>query len=544
MTILSAQSSLPEAGTDDPADTAWRSLAVFFSYRLLLAVLLIYLYYYGPPARLLGRSAPELYSLTSIVYLGMVLASGVLLLRRLPAAELQAAMMLFVDVAAITLLMHASGGVQTGLGMLLAVSIAAGSLLLAGPTALLFAALATLAILAEQVFTDFNQAGATVAYPQAGLLGASFFAIAVLAHVLSRRLSRSEQLVSQQELDLANLEQLNSYVVQHMETGILVVDQTGDIRLCNESAWYLLGMPDAHTGDPLERASQQLADQLRKHNGNDRAEAQFFRPVAGGRELQASFSPLGNKGRGGSVVIIEDTASITQRAQQIKLASLGRLTASIAHEIRNPLGAISHAQQLLGETPGLNAGEQRLIEIIRSNSERVNGIVENVLQLSRRTPTRPEQIHLQLWLKHLLYEFAENEQIDHQQVVLQITPADTWVRADPAQLRQIVINLCENAVRHFDAELQELTVRVAGGVTRESGGPFIDIMDNGPGIKADVGRQIFEPFFTTRNTGTGLGLYIARELSESNRINLEYMSLPTGGSCFRISFPNPSDGMI
>lgn len=544
MTILSAQSSLPEAGTDDPADTAWRSLAVFFSYRLLLAVLLIYLYYYGPPARLLGRSAPELYSLTSIVYLGMVLASGVLLLRRLPAAELQAAMMLFVDVAAITLLMHASGGVQTGLGMLLAVSIAAGSLLLAGPTALLFAALATLAILAEQVFTDFNQAGATVAYPQAGLLGASFFAIAVLAHVLSRRLSRSEQLVSQQELDLANLEQLNSYVVQHMETGILVVDQTGDIRLCNESAWYLLGMPDAHTGDPLERASQQLADQLRKHNGNDRAEAQFFRPVAGGRELQASFSPLGNKGRGGSVVIIEDTASITQRAQQIKLASLGRLTASIAHEIRNPLGAISHAQQLLGETPGLNAGEQRLIEIIRSNSERVNGIVENVLQLSRRTPTRPEQIHLQPWLKHLLYEFAENEQIDHQQVVLQITPADTWVRADPAQLRQIVINLCENAVRHFDAELQELTVRVAGGVTRESGGPFIDIMDNGPGIKADVGRQIFEPFFTTRNTGTGLGLYIARELSESNRINLEYMSLPTGGSCFRISFPNPSDGMI
>jgi two-component system sensor histidine kinase PilS (NtrC family) len=544
MTILSAQSSLPEAGTDDPADTAWRSLAVFFSYRLLLAVLLIYLYYYGPPARLLGRSAPELYSLTSIVYLGMVLASGVLLLRRLPAAELQAAMMLFVDVAAITLLMHASGGVQTGLGMLLAVSIAAGSLLLAGPTALLFAALATLAILAEQVFTDFNRAGATVAYPQAGLLGASFFAIAVLAHVLSRRLSRSEQLVSQQELDLANLEQLNSYVVQHMETGILVVDQTGDIRLCNESAWYLLGMPDAHTGDPLERASQQLADQLRKHNGNDRAEAQFFRPVAGGRELQASFSPLGNKGRGGSVVIIEDTASITQRAQQIKLASLGRLTASIAHEIRNPLGAISHAQQLLGETPGLNAGERRLIEIIRSNSERVNGIVENVLQLSRRTPTRPEQIQLQPWLKHLLYEFAENEQIDHQQVVLQITPVDTWVRADPVQLRQIVINLCENAVRHFDAELQELTVRVAGGVTRESGGPFIDIMDNGPGIKADVGRQIFEPFFTTRNTGTGLGLYIARELSESNRINLEYMSLPAGGSCFRISFPNPSDGMI
>ena len=510
----------------------------------MLAVLLIYLYYYGPPARLLGRSAPELYSLTSIVYLGMVLASGVLLLRRLPAAELQAAMMLFVDVAAITLLMHASGGVQTGLGMLLAVSIAAGSLLLAGPTALLFAALATLAILAEQVFTDFNQAGATVAYPQAGLLGASFFAIAVLAHVLSRRLSRSEQLVSQQELDLANLEQLNSYVVQHMETGILVVDQTGDIRLFNESAWYLLGMPDAHTGDPLERASQQLADQLRKHNGNDRAEAQFFRPVAGGRELQASFSPLGDKGRGGSVVIIEDTASITQRAQQIKLASLGRLTASIAHEIRNPLGAISHAQQLLGETPGLNAGEQRLIEIIRSNSERVNGIVENVLQLSRRTPTRPEQIQLQPWLKKLLYEFAENEQIDHQQVVLQINPADTWVRADPVQLRQIVINLCENAVRHFDAEPQELTVRVAGGVTRESGGPFIDIMDNGPGIKADVGRQIFEPFFTTRNTGTGLGLYIARELSESNRINLEYMSLPAGGSCFRISFPNPSDGMI
>ncbi len=530
----------PDAHPVNRTGGGWGAVAGFFLYRLTVAALLILLFIAGTAPTFLGQQDPTLYTLASSGYLGLVLASGILLYLRRPASpDTQVAMMILADIAAFTLILHASGGVQSGLGTLLALSIAAGGLLIPGPRALLFAALATLAVLAQQLVTGITLGPAQTSYPQAGLLGASFFAIALLAHVLTLRLSRSERLVSQQEVDLANLEQLNEYVIQHMETGIVVTDRKRHIRLLNESAWYLLGMPDAGTRAPLEQASRELARQLKQWNVNPKGELNPFTPTPGGRELQASFSRLGHAEHDGAVIFIEDTATITQRAQQIKLASLGRLTASIAHEIRNPLGAISHAQQLLRESPVLGPGEQRLMQIIGRNSERVNAIIEDVLQLSRRSMAHPETIALAAWVADLMPDFVTSTGIDRGQASLRITPEQARARVDPGQLRQIVINLLENAVRHFDRDPGELRIRVNGGFTPGSGNPFLDIIDNGPGIDPETARQMFEPFFTTRNEGTGLGLYIARELSEFNRINLEYIAVPTGGSCFRISFPNP-----
>ncbi|MEW8042538.1 MAG: ATP-binding protein, partial [Candidatus Thiodiazotropha endolucinida] len=252
------------------------------------------------------------------------------------------------------------------------------------------------------------------------------------------------------------------------------------------------------------------------------------------------FRPLGGEEKGDILIFLEDTSQITREAQQIKLASLGRLTASIAHEIRNPLGAISHASQLFDESPNLNPADQRLTEIIKTNTARVNQVIENVLQLSRRDPGSPEKIQLKSWLKKVRDDLLKHQGFKKSEVLLQIEPEDTAITADPEQLRQIVTNLCNNAREHGPKD--NLRVQIIGGIQQEFDHPVVDVIDNGPGIAPKVAKQIFEPFFTTRNTGTGLGLYIAKELSETNRIRLEYIPGPTGGSCFRLHFDHWQPG--
>jgi len=512
-------------------------LKLFFIYRLLLSSILTVLFFFSLPPDMLGSHSTELYTYVAACYFILVLTSGATLILKLLSYEHQTDFAVFTDIAAITLLTHASGGAETGLGMLLVVSIAAGSLTIRQHTTLFYAATATLAVLSEQLFTSlFHQTSAT-AYTQAGLLGASFFAIALLADVLYRRLLESEQLASQRKLDLANMAQLNEYIIQHMQTGIIITDNAGHVRLKNEAAWNLLGLPDSQQEQPLAKLSQELANQLQEWQLNPSHERQTFRAASGGRDLQANFIPLGGKETIGTLIFLEDYALVTEQLQQMKLASLGRLTASIAHEIRNPLGAISHAGQLLEESPTLESGDLRLTEIIRNNSLRVNDIIENVLQLSRRNRTQPEEIELSSFLEELASEVRLDKNLTAENLTVQIVPKETHIRVDPSQLRQVLISLLENAITHFHKETNQLHLCIKGGITPESGGPYISVADNGPGIDSETARQIFEPFFTTRNTGTGLGLYIAKELSESNRARLEYIPNPDGGSCFRMSFP-------
>ncbi len=515
-----------------------RPLTIFFYYRLIVASLLGILFFSKTGPSLLGHTNPGLFTLAVIIYIGLVIASGVLLYADRPASHNQQAfLMVFVDICCITLLMHASGGISSGLGMLLAVSIAAGSIITRGAHAGLEAALASIFILAEQAYAHLNQTFETTAYTQAGLLGALFFAIAILARVMAHQLKSSEALATQRQLDLANMEQLNEYVIQHMLTGIIVVDTESTIRLMNESAWYLLGMPEMGTGSSLEQACPKLATLLAEWDQKEHIPPEPFRPVVGGRELTAGFSMLGENNKGGAVIFLEDSATVTQQAQQMKLASLGRLTASIAHEIRNPLGAIGHAEQLLRESPDIPQADRRLIDIISTNTRRVNEIIENILQLSRRGRSQPEEFLLKPWLAQFIIDLARTLNLPDGVIKLQIEPDSTLIRTDPGQFRQIFVILCENSIKHFNREREALSIQINGGITRESGGPFVDIIDNGPGIAPEHVRQMFEPFFTTRNSGTGLGLYIAKELCEANRMGLDYIPVPSGGSCFRITFP-------
>ncbi|MES9857965.1 MAG: histidine kinase dimerization/phospho-acceptor domain-containing protein, partial [Sedimenticola sp.] len=479
-----------------------RALLYFFIYRLALVTTLALLFFTGSGPSLLGSHYEGLFALTVIIYVGVVIAGGLLLYAPSPISpQNQGFLMVFADICIITLLMHASGGVESGLGMLMAVSIIFGSLICHGLSSGLLAALASLFLLSEQVYAHIFHSFLTTAYTQAGLLGVLFFAIATLSHILSRQLRRSEALASQRELDLANLEQLNEYVIQHMQTGIIVADSDNCIRLMNEAAWYLLGMPSSGTDDPLEQVSHDLVIQLKQWQADHQHPMVPFRPTPAGRELKAGFSRLGTHGDVGTVIFLEDMATVTQQAQQMKLASLGRLTASIAHEIRNPLGAIGHAEQLLRESPDLPPSDRRLIDIINTNTLRVNEVIENILQFSRRSRSQPEEIILKPWLQQLVADLQRSHQLTNDNIRLQIEPDSTLVRADPSQLRQMFVILCENAINHFNKEQDTLSIKINGGITRESGGPFVDVIDNGTGIDAETVRQIFEPFFTTRNSG-------------------------------------------
>ena len=506
----------------------------FYLYRLLLASLMLALFYSKTGYVPLGRFSPLLFSITGFVYLGFVLAGGLLLLLRSHSCEQHAYLMVFLDIPALTLLMHASGGIETGLGLLLAISIALGSLIMSGRAALVFASIATLSILTQQIYSELTLNLKVTAYTQSGLLGASFFAMALLAETLSRRLRESEQLASQRELDLANLAQLNAYIIKHMQTGVLVLDSAQVVRLINDAAARLLGIANPRTGVALQRLAPELTRRLDQDMNKAPAETDIFTTEAPSREIRLRATTLGQSHPAGTLLLLEDAAAITEQAQQMKLASLGRLTASIAHEIRNPLGAIGHAEQLLAESPNLTPEDRRLIEIIHNHTRRVNEIIEDVLRLSRRDRTAADKIPLLRWLREFLSEFRQQHGLRESQVSLQGTVEEILLRVDRGQLQQVLENLCGNALRHFHRPLEELSLALRVEIQPEGG--FIEVEDNGPGIPEPMRTQVFDPFFTTKSTGTGLGLYLARELCQANRLRLEL--LPGESGCrFRIGIP-------
>ena len=225
----------------------------------------------------------------------------------------------------------------------------------------------------------------------------------------------------------------------------------------------------------------------------------------------------------------------------MKLASLGQLTASIAHEIRNPLGAISHAEQLLAEAANESPENKRLLEIIHTNTLRVNNIIENVLQLSRRDRSMPEHIQTRDWLASFSKEFTQSQGCETDDLRISIEPTDITVFMDATHLHQVLWNLCQNGLRYSVDIPGQARLQINVSVAPNSTKPVLDVIDNGPGIEPSTAQHIFEPFFTTGSSGSGLGLYISSELCSSNNARLSYIAVPTGGSCFRIEFTeNPN----
>ncbi|MBK1691305.1 sensor histidine kinase [Ectothiorhodospira mobilis] len=522
-----------------PPEETWRALRLFSFYRLFVAGLLLALMLLGTGPDALGSSHPRLFLAAAALYVALSLAFGTGARLRRPGPELQIPLQGTADVLLITVLNHASGGVDSGLGMLAIPAVAGLGLLAPGRPALFFAALASLALLISQLRIGLTGPSDDAGLTQAGLLGAGLFATALLALVLSRRARESEALARRHSIDLANLAELNAHIIERMQSGIIVVNDDGQIYLINEAAWALLGHPAAATPHRLARLAP----------GVDAAWRQWLQAAPAGQdlhtvpadaqgpELRVRFTRLGVDRAVGTLIFMEDTAELRRQMQAAKLASLGRLTASIAHEIRNPLGAISHAAQLLGESDTLEAPDRRLAGIIQDQSRRMNRLIENVLGLSRRATPRSETLDLGPWLEAFARDFRAHHHLAPSQLEVRLGPEVLQARFDPEQLHQVLWNLCLNALRYGTRDGEPPQIRIQGGVDTPASRPFVDVQDAGHGVSPAILRQLFEPFVTSGTRGTGLGLYIARELCENNGGTLEYLPLPTGGSCFRIRFP-------
>jgi two-component system sensor histidine kinase PilS (NtrC family) len=527
--------ALPASPDNEQIDTrtGWQRLRLLTFYRLILTGLLAVLYFALHDSNPFGVQDHGLFRTTLLAWLVFSLAAGTATrLERPGGYYFQAPLQTLADIGALSLLIHATGGVSSSLSALLVITIAVGALLLPGRMAYLFAAVASISLLFETGISlleleDINISSVT----RAGLMGLVLFATAALAHALAIRLRESEALATQRGIDLANLQQLNQYVIHQLQSGILVVDPNGVVRLANDRARRLIKR-DTAEGHTLEELYPALADQVTRWRDNPALQPECIPAGAAGTDLTPRFARLETSQGPGTLILLDDDTLLTQQSQQLKLASLGRMSASIAHEIRNPLGAISHAAQLLSESETLNGGDKRLTEIINNHSQRVNEIIESVLQLSRRSATRPQELRLSEWLRLFHGEFIETEGAEAARLVLDIEDDKLSIACDPGHLRQVLSNLCKNALRH-SPEVTMVQLRATGSST---GRVRLEILDRGPGIDPDVATQIFEPFFTTENTGTGLGLYIARELCELNRAHLSYHRRSEGGSCFRIEF--------
>ncbi|MGH9521908.1 MAG: two-component system sensor histidine kinase NtrB, partial [Terriglobales bacterium] len=325
---------------------------------------------------------------------------------------------------------------------------------------------------------------------------------------------------------------------------ILVVDAQDRIRLINESAAQILGdqaaYPDALLGEACPRLLFVLESwrQSAGTAGGASSAVRTFVAADGARVIRAHFAPLGSVSPGPLLIFLEDTSLIEERVQQVKLAALGRLSASIAHEIRNPVGAMSHAGQLLAESASLTGEDHRLTQIIRSNAERVSGIIDNVQRLSRREEARREQLPLAAWTEEFHEEFCETMQWSRERLVLDGAAGDLEVRVDPNQLRQIIWNLCENALKHAVQGDVRQKVEIRYGRMSTNGRPYLEIADRGAGVAPEHAERIFEPFYSG-GRGTGLGLFLARELAQANGATLLHEPRSGGGSVFRLIFTDP-----
>lgn len=509
------------SGMPEFPDTYWRSLRYFSIYRLIVAGVFVFAaaFYGGMPN--LGSQDIQLFRWVSVGYflIAMAFLGSVSIAHR--AFNLQLTVQVAADVLAFTLLMHASGGAKSGIGVMIFVVLAGAGLVGQGRMAIFYAALATLAVLAEQSYHFIRFDEDIGGFFRTGLTSIGFFGTAIAARLLSQRVVANEALARQRGIELANQLQISQRVIRDMQDGVLVVDADGRIRQHNPQAEILFDVrPGA--GADLASFSVALSEQFARWSENPVETATLIRVPGSPRILRVRLLP---PGEGESALIyLEDLGRVQAQAQQLKLAALGRLTANMAHEIRNPLSAISHAAELLVDEQR-GEGQLRLIRIIGDNTQRLNRLVGEVLELGRRDQSQPEPIRLAAYLRQFIDEFAVNDPGVRERVVIEVA-ADATLVFDRSHFHRVLWNLVVNALRHASAAPG--AVRLNASPTGAGGRVALHIIDDGPGIGESLRGQVFEPFFTTHGSGTGLGLYIARELCEANGAQLDLLDNSPG----------------
>jgi two-component system sensor histidine kinase PilS (NtrC family) len=528
--------AVPQGEAQAAPPPSWRALRFFNAYRLTIAALLMALHAFSGDIDPLALPRTDPFMLITAAY---GLAAFVLLTLdelRLGGYAMRLQLGLIIDILALGLLGFASGASHENIHILMVANIAYASLLLGGREALAFAALASVWMLILAFLHARDDGRADVLFTHAGVIGMALFAVAILARTLARRLEASQRLAEQRGVDLANETQLNRLILERTEEGVLIVDGDDFARHANRAALRLLNC-DVPTGErrtALAEINAELSVALRAWRQQPEDGPATFR-IDQPERLQVRITPLGDSPNGPVALFIEDDASLMERLQQAKLAALGRLMASIAHEIRNPLSAIGHAGQLLEEAPH-DEQERQLLGIIRKQVARINRIVENVLATSRRKLAQPEWIALGPWLVDFLDHYRQLHEAEAPRIELE-AEADMEVRVDAGHLEQMLTILLDNALQHGRAASGEPYVRIEIKRPTPRGPLALHVIDRGPGVAAEEREHLFEPFFTTSPQGHGLGLFVARELAEANQLALRYEAAEGGGSSFRLDFP-------
>ena len=511
----------------------WRALRLYNLYRLVISGLFAVLGIVGKLPPNLSPLDAQLFSGTALCFAASSIFTQYLIEQRLFDFTRQVFALSLIDLLAIMLLMHAAGGVTSGLGTLLVVSVAGTCLLASGRAGVFFAALASVAFLVETVFGVLALSYPSATYTQAGLLGAACFGTAVLASALAERARSSEVLAAQRAEDLRNLSRLNELIVARLQSGVLALEVSGEIFFMNSAARRFLGVQEREylkKGHRLTGSMLAAFQQWRERGGAARV------TVTGSdnNRAVATFAALESheEAASGFLTFLEDEEEIRHRAQQMKLASLGRLTASIAHEVRNPLGAISHASQLLSEAETLDSASARMVQIILQHCSRMNTIIESILNLGRSQPPIRERFALLPWLDLFVEETLQRSGLAEGDISIERFPPSLMAYIDKSQLHQVLSNLVDNGLRYA----QTIPRLVLGaGIIDATSQVYLEITDSGPGLPAEVAESVFEPFLTTEARGTGLGLFLSRELCEANGASLRLIG-SRSGCCFRIVF--------
>jgi two-component system, NtrC family, sensor histidine kinase PilS len=514
-------------------ETFWRSLQTLNVTRIVIAlVLLLYLNFDARRGHTMGSAYAE----TCMFYAVAALLFAAVTRYYRHRFLWQLCSQILVDIAVISLLYLAAGGARSGLGLLYLFPLAGAAILAPLVLALFSASLATLFLLAEstwQIFISDNDP----ALFQAGIMGAAFFAVVVVVSRLAARLIRQEELAARRGADLRIQQAVYRIVVDDVGDGILVVGRDGFVFSGNPAARRMLGLDadSLDTGDgfrladipALEPVAQGFEAWLDAEPAEAYVTIKRWQGQAGqvrGRldqpvHLKLRFArvdtPDGAAER--SVIFMQDVSAIENQAQQLKLASMGRLTASIAHEVRNPLSAIGHATSLLAEDLH-GPAEKRLLRIVGDNVARVNRMVEDILKLSRKVQPGGEPVHLKAFLAELKAEFTETHGLADNMIYIG-DAGERTVRFDGLHLREVLVNLLGNAIRY--ASGKPASIRLFP-VLDATGRVELHVQDDGPGITPEVRAHLFEPFYTTSSKGTGLGLYLARELCLNNGAMLDY----------------------
>ncbi len=524
-------------------DTFWRTLLTFSITRIVIAVLLMV--YLSVSMRHVSLQSPDVDAWRIAgAYLGLAFIFVVLVVRYPRRYYLQLIIQLNVDLFVVSTLYAMVGGARSGLAILYLFPLAGGAILAPLTLALFFASVATLFLLIDSSYRSLTLNSDSSLF-EAGLYGAAFLAAAFVINQLAAKLVRQEALANRRGINLEVQEAINRLVIADMGDGILVVGSGGEIYTANPAAEQMLGLripyheplrrlTDLHTLAPIADAffvwllrapnedhEPEQAKLVTVKPGDDFYYANSARALR--RELvihlKLRFAKVDAVGLhfDRTVIFLQDVTEIENQAQQLKLASMGRLTASIAHEVRNPLAAIAHAAALLKEEDSTPA-QSRLLKIVGDNVERLDRIIKDILDLSRKAHSHHEALALAPFFAETIGEFCLANQLA-EDVIQVLGMDDCRVWFDPLHLREVIVNLLTNALRYASARPGSIRIFALVGLAHRL---ELHVQDDGPGMSQEVRAHLFEPFYTTSNKGTGLGLYLARELCLNNGGMIDY----------------------